>query len=1052
MRAIRRFLTDHLLLDDGEAPRLMALMGLFFLVVCAVGILRPIKNALALDGLGATDFYKVYIVSAVVVLFVPAYNRAADRIAWRWLAPGLAAFFAADLIAFRVFYRPDSALLGVLFYGWYDLFAAVLVTQFFMTTQLFFNARNAKQAYPLVIAGGSLGATLGGAITGFFAEAVGTPNLLLVAAGLITAFGFTLPFVWSTPTPARQRRRERVSGRDLREIAANRHVRLIAATVLLTVLVKQLVDYQFNTLTLEAFRTPDAVSAFQGKFNAATQWLPFVVVLALRPLIHRFGVGAAVFLLPGALLVATFGLAISGTLALAVLAKAADSSLRYSAERTGREILYVPVPDAIKLKAKAYIDVAIEKGIGKVASAALIFLLLKMMEPRQISYVAVGLALLWLLVAMEIRREYVRALARSIEGRFASFRGVFGALADASTRAMLRRALVGGDGRQAAFALDLLAQADAAEVPSFASELNRLLDHESEEVRLRALAALARQPEAADPRRVRSRVSDPAPAVRQAAIRLLCTANPDRRDAILQELLASAEPAVRTAALTSVALGEITLDHARLVIEPYFEARWREADAGDGTARVELALAAGALREDARSDRLLRPLLGDPDPAVAAAAVTSAGMLARPALYPRLVDALGARATRSAAREALARQGAAVVPLLSERLLDEGEARAVRRNIPATLARISVPQSVDALLNSFIAPETDGFLDYRALKALNRLRSRHEALRFDPELVRRAVEREVGAARRYGAAHDALTSADFSSTTLPLLLRALSEGASERREGAFRALALLYPQREIHRCYLALVGNETVPRANALEWLEQTIGRAEFLRLAPVLPHRGGRSVPTAAPAPALQAVACDTDPWIARCATWTAAELGLPWIDARLDELLASPDPDVRRFAAHVRQRRGHPNNHGTGNTMDLVEKVTLLQRIDLLQGARSGHLALLASIAEETHVDSGEVLIRHGESTDSLYVVVEGAIELRGLGGHSIVAGEGRSFGTWALIDESASLVEASADRRTRLLRITRDDFHDLLADHPEIAIGMLQGLAKRVRSLVA
>jgi antibiotic biosynthesis monooxygenase (ABM) superfamily enzyme len=73
-----RSLTEH-----RDAMRLMAMFVLFFLVVCAVGMLRPIKNALALDGLGATDFARVYLVSAVVVLFVPpVFNRLSD-----WLPP-----------------------------------------------------------------------------------------------------------------------------------------------------------------------------------------------------------------------------------------------------------------------------------------------------------------------------------------------------------------------------------------------------------------------------------------------------------------------------------------------------------------------------------------------------------------------------------------------------------------------------------------------------------------------------------------------------------------------------------------------------------------------------------------------------------------------------------------------------------------------------------------------------------------------------------------------------------------------------------------------------
>ena len=71
---------------------------------------------------------------------------------------------------------------------------------------------------------------------------------------------------------------------------------------------------------------------------------------------------------------------------------------------------------------------------------------------------------------------------------------------------------------------------------------------------------------------------------------------------------------------------------------------------------------------------------------------------------------------------------------------------------------------------------------------------------------------------------------------------------------------------------------------------------------------------------------------------------------------------------------------------------------------------------------------------------------------GGERISIGAEGAFGTWALIDEQPSLLEARTMEATRLLRVTRQDFHDLLADHSELALGLLQGLANRVRSLVA
>jgi CRP-like cAMP-binding protein len=82
----------------------------------------------------------------------------------------------------------------------------------------------------------------------------------------------------------------------------------------------------------------------------------------------------------------------------------------------------------------------------------------------------------------------------------------------------------------------------------------------------------------------------------------------------------------------------------------------------------------------------------------------------------------------------------------------------------------------------------------------------------------------------------------------------------------------------------------------------------------------------------------------------------------------------------------------------------------------------------------------------------VVRGAVELTGLGDQRLLARDGTPFGTWALIDDSPSPVDARAVEPTLLLRVSRSDFHDLLADHHELTLGLLQGLARRVRLLAS
>ncbi len=1057
-----------------ELLKLVAMFSLFFLVILAVGILRPIKNTLALDGLAETNFYQVYLVSASVILFVPIFNRLADHIPWRWLIPGVALFFAGNLVFFRAVYREGSAAFGLIFYGWYDLFAAALVTQFFMTTQLFFNSRDAKKAYPLVIAGGSIGATLGGGITGFFAERVGTPNLLLVAAGAIAVFAVCLPFVWASepadsslrPEPTAEK--DKFSAGELRTLFANPQIRLIAASVLLTVLAKQFVDYQFNTLSERAFVDRDAIASFQGLFNAATQWLPIVVLVALRPALQRYGVGVAVLLFPVVILLTNAALGVWFGIWAATVAKGLETSVRYSAERTGREILYVPVPEEIKLRAKTYIDVALEKGVGKVLSAGLIFVLLQVVDFRFFPWVTTILATVLFGVGVAVRNEYGRTLAKAIRGRFASLRGIFASVADASTLPVLREALASGDRMQVAFVLDLLEEAGPGDVTRLAPELHGLLDHPSPQIRARALLCLARRPEAVQPEAVRDRLEDPIPEVREAAAKALVAAGGDRSRETVRELLGSPRTAVRTATLSLLVRGEISTDGVPAVDAEFLDARREKARAGDSDARLELALAAGTLADSSeRARELLETLLEDPDPRVAAAALRSAGRLGRPDLYPRLIDALAHPQTRAAARDALARQGDRAVPMLEERLMDESASRLVRRHVPSALARIPTQASVQALIRSYIAPETDQLLDYRTLKALNKLRADHPELDFDPEAVLSVLEREVDAAAQYAATRRALAAAQARSagegrlsvageerSPRRVLDEALRSAWEERRESVFRSLGLAYSPDGMYRCYLALVAGGSRARANALEWLEHTIGHRRFLQLNPVLEtddrERRGRE-PTE-PRRLLTRLWSDNDRWLARLGLWTCAELRPPWLPEALEEYRA-PDRSLRELADRLRARlQGEEFHPGSDAEMDLLEKVFLLQNVDLLRGARSADLAVLASIADVVEAEADRKLIEKGEPTEALYIVIDGAVELRGVGEGSLVASDGTPFGTWALIDQEPSLISARTLQPTRLLCISRRDFHDLLADHAEMALELLQGLARRVRTLVA
>lgn len=137
----------------------------------------------------------------------------------------------------------------------------------------------------------------------------------------------------------------------------------------------------------------------------------------------------------------------------------------------------------------------------------------------------------------------------------------------------------------------------------------------------------------------------------------------------------------------------------------------------------------------------------------------------------------------------------------------------------------------------------------------------------------------------------------------------------------------------------------------------------------------------------------------------------------------------------------------------MQDVEKVVLLQRLDVFREVRADHLALLAGIAQEVDAGAGAVLMRDEDIPDALYVVGQGEVALRFAGGLVVTVREGGGFGALGLIGERPAMLTAIvAGPRARLLRITRPALADLIVDAPQLAVALLRGMAHHIDRLVA
>jgi hypothetical protein len=178
-----------------------------------------------------------------------------------------------------------------------------------------------------------------------------------------------------------------------------------------------------------------------------------------------------------------------------------------------------------------------------------------------------------------------------------------------------------------------------------------------------------------------------------------------------------------------------------------------------------------------------------------------------------------------------------------------------------------------------------------------------------------------------------------------------------------------------------------------------------------------------------------------------------------RVREALARPQPDLaswtRACAVQAAARLRHTDEAAAGHgglTMLTIEKVICLKAVPMFTEASEEILADVAAILEEREVAAGEVVIAKGEAGDGMYVIVHGQVRVYD-GDRTIThLGEHDIFGELALLDPEPRVASVAAVTDTRLFRLDREGFAELMAGNIEIVRGVLHVLCERLRRQAA
>lgn len=989
----------------------------FFAFVAGVTAFKSASSALFLARRDPTDLPYLYLATALIITLATIYLG--NRLTYQRAKPVLRTSLLVATIVLGLLsvlaaidFRP--ALGAVYVAG--EVYATAISVLFWARLGEVFDVRSAKRVFGTIGAAG-----MGGAILGGLAVRLGVGQVPAAAWCFFATFTLIAirPLLGKTAESGAIHRRKLAFKEGLTYAAVDRFPRGVMLLVLFLAIQTAAVDYVFRTGSVSFEQ--GSVSGLAGLFgvlNAIVGVFALLFqVLLTRRLLGRIGVFAFLSIIPSlSIVAAVFALTFPALFLPLFLLKALEMMGSLSLNQPALQLLYNPMPTEMRDSVRAVIDGAVKKLGGAVGGVVLIVIGAKFTQSHLlllVLFIGAGL-LLWI---QSLRQGYRRALVDKL-GHSES--GALPAIdpSDGSTRRAMLRALAEDDPGKVLAAIDVLTR--TGDNSGLQPHLARLISHPAEPVRLKAIELITQAPDPAfapllveviqkDARRPKAQAARALDVVdHQIALRTMAP-------------IVDAEPGVYDLGLVCAAIEVLLKDPAhQTAAKKALENFLNSSHRGPSSQRRELARLIGHLGPSSPYAMRLKFYLDDPESSVRTIAAQSAAMVRAPDLREKLVSCLEDRSLRTEAQKALAAYGEDIIPFLSERLNARRLPVSLRVHIPKVMRFIGTEEAISAMLFSNV--HDDAFLRYVIVRALDRLRRQRPELRFDRERTEQAALRRLRAYTHYQPIAADLIA---GGAKYALLRRSVDDRVRQNLEAALRLLGIVHDMRAMDNALRGLLGGN---KGDAVELIDVTLQKSEIRE--EVLKHLEHVS-PSASPGHAI----------------------------ARALALVEGKDIQLAMIAQLTLERAGEqtpivqePTYGEPLMPKTIVERLFVLEGVQLFHGLSVDDLAAVAAIVTEGHAEGGEVIYAQGDPGDSMYIIASGEVRLLKDGKPLMDLSAGDSFGQVSILDQGSRPVTAQASfEGVDYLYLKRAPFMDLIADRPEVVGGLFVVLARRLRELV-
>lgn len=994
-----------------ERRTVYLMLAQYFFLGAAMLFAQTISMPLFLEYWDASHIPLTYIGIAIIVSSITAvFLKISSRVSlarWLWLT---LIFIAIVTLLLRAGLAvAPSKWLALFLPVWTQTLINLAVLAFWTLASDAFDVRQGKRLFGLLNAGSWLSYVVAGPFTGTLAATLGTENLYIVIAicffiailiQSIILRGIKKPQAQFSDAPAPKEL-------PISTLLRNRYILLVFALAALWRVAYFVMDAIFYNMTAIQYPNTAESAGFIGGFFSMVGLLGFITDTFLTGrIISKYGLWAGLLTTPIALIASMSGFASIGIFAsswtlglfwFAIAGKFNNEGLGFTLDQSASSILYQPISDALRPRARAIGEGIIQPAAIGIAGLLLVLLsnILKL-DVIQLSFVYIALAIAWLMLSIVLAGAYPKQLVEAIHKRRFKREELIN-VEEINTEILIKGLQSHHDGT-VIYSLDLLEEINH---PKLKSELIPLLGHASSKVRVSVLERIERL----KPRQARENLpghiqKEELPQNRSAAVQAFSSLTAEDVNLIIP-YLNSNNSADTFGALVGLLKygGDQGVSLSREKLEKLANHPQKE----------NRVLAAQALRKFGSSDfdNVLLKLMADDEAIVRREALFAAGKTKSASLWSKVTESLSDSKTRDAAAKALAAGAEAALPFMEKMLHDENIPKPVLIKLVRVLGNIRGKQVIQ-LLSGKISTSENGLRE-AILASLTECGFSGETLRDEIQLQ---IKQEATFAR---ALYSALREVE-SKEELDLAAQAIRIELKHIRERLFHLTSFVYDRKAILNARRVIINHNEARIPYAIETLDTILPRDIKQILLPLAEEVSGVE-------------GCKRMNISERLSLQELAERSQGWL----------------RTCAYAMTEKGKIEMHST------VEKVLILRSVNLFKSTPDDALAELGEIISEVEIPSGNNIVEKGEQGSSMYIIVHGKVAV--MDGERVLntLGERAVFGELALLDTEPRSATIRAMEDTLLFRLDQESFYELMSDRVEVAMGTIQMLTGNLRARV-